>query len=321
MDESAQLLDARSLAEKYGYKDRDSITRIASKTGLKPAKKVKGKYFYDAEDFAKHLFYGIDLARSSTFEHINFINDLPRYNTFLTIHSENTIVISDAHIPFIDIPFFSDMLEFAKKEKVDTLIHGGDYFDQVAYSRFYSPVRAIAWKEEEQCGLTINEMMANLFKTVAYEMGNHDMHLAHRLRDSGCDVDATSAYAQIKNKNVKITPYKHMKLINGGRIWHIEHPAKTVVKIGSVGAHRNQNSKKATERGSAIFAHAHRAGLERSWNGEDYVFVIGMMGDPDKMYYHSEPATYAEWDQTFLWINKGVPHLIWKNEVSWWLDR
>ena len=211
------------------------------------------------------------------------------------------------------------MLNFGKKEKVDTIACGGDYYDQAAFSRFYSPVVPPSWKDEEICGLEINDILAKQFKTVAYEMGNHDMHLAHRLRESGCPIDPTSAYAQIKNKNVKITPYKHMKLINGGRIWHIEHPGKTVVKVGTVGAHRNQNSKKRDERGSAIFAHAHRAGMERSWNGEDYIFVIGMMGDPEKIYYHSEPATYAEWDQTFMWINNGVPHLIWKDEVAWWL--
>lgn len=316
----SKYLSAEELAQKHGYKKTDSITRIAKQADLTPVKQGK-KFLFDADQFEHYLFFGLDLVHSNRAKTLNYIEDLPRYNNFLTVESENTIVIADAHIPFLDLQFFQDIMQFAKKEKVDTLIHGGDYFDQNAYARFYSPVKNIPWDIEEACGLEINNIIAEQFKSVVYEMGNHDMHIAHRLQSLGKEIGATSAYKMITNKNVKITPYKHMVLLNGGEKWHVEHPQKTVIKVNTVGAHRNQCSKKISEMGSAIFAHGHTAGLTRSWNKENYIFTIGMVGDPEKIYYHSEPATYAEWDQTFIWINKGVPHLIWKDEIWWWLER
>ena len=311
---------AEELAKKHGYKKIDSIGRIAKQANLIPIKQGK-KFLYDEDQFEHYLFFGLDLAHSTRAKTLDYIEDLPRYNNFLTVQSENAIVMADAHIPYLDLPFFQDIMQFAKKENVDTLIHGGDYFDQGAFARFYSPVGNIKWEIEEAIGVEINNIMAEQFKSVVYVMGNHDMHIAHRLREGKCDISPTSAYKLITNKNVKITPYKHMVLINGGRKWHVEHPQKTVIKVNTAGAHRNQCSKKKADMGSEIFAHGHTAGLTRSWNKEDYVFTIGMVGDPEKVYYHSEPATYSEWDQSFIWINKGVPHMIWVDETWWWLER
>lgn len=307
----ADYLSAQDLAKKFEYKSPTSINRIAKRWGIKHIQKGC-TWFYNVNDF-ENAFNTLDFHHSS-----KFFDSIPVYDNFLISKCENAIVGADAHIPFLDIDFFDKILKFGEKIKAKAFYSVGDWYDQDAFSYWYKEVDRISWEKELDFSLKAVAKIQKIFPQSYFCMGSHDKRIARMLADRGKTISATFAYRELKNNNPNIQVTYHQKMIlkSGDRTYHLEHP-KTVMRLGTVTAHRRQNSMGD----SLVFAHGHKQGLEKSWNGKDYVIALGMLGDPFKIHYHTIPSGYAEWDQGFLWINHGKPTLIFKDEISWWLKK
>jgi len=307
-----EYLSAVDLAKKYHYSNENKIRDMAKRNGI--------KYIRSSEKGKLRLYNVCDIENLiATNPHIvqgKHFTEVPIYNKFLTVKSENAIVVADFHVPFIDIEFFEKILKFSKKRKVSDLLSVGDFFDQDAFSYWYKEVDRIDWEDELNSAFKAVNNIQDCFKKSYYCMGSHDKRLARMLADKGKNISATFAYRELKTAHPEIEVTYHQKMIleSGGRTYHLEHP-KTVMRVGNVSPHRRQSSLG----GSLVFAHGHKQGMERAWNGKDYIIALGMVGDPLKIHYHTIPSGYAEWDQGFLWVEDGKPTLIFKDEIDWWL--
>lgn len=106
--------------------------------------------------------------------------DNENYDPFiLPSSSKNILLMSDIHIPFHDKQALEITLDYAKKNKVDTILLNGDIVDCYAISKFITDPRKRHLKEEvKMWRMFIESLISVLPNTKIYfKEGNHEERL------------------------------------------------------------------------------------------------------------------------------------------------
>lgn len=214
-------------------------------------------------------------------------HDLPVevYDQFPQIDCEKAIIAFDPHVPYHDVELCNEMIAYAKKNRIKTLIIGGDFIDfKGLYKKEVQHTR-IDWTEELEVACKFIEDIAKHFNQIWIIMGNHDWRLV-RLLDS--NERAGRLYSLIfSNPKVKFSKYQYC-LINN---WlYVSHSGNTKTKLSKAERIINVNRK------SLLVGHSHRFAFGITDSGQEVVGEGLHLTRPDYHEYASLTlGDYSKW--------------------------
>lgn len=142
---------------------RDILRYIEGKKGNKEAGKIKNTKFYMKESRPLNPY---NLPETYQEKREPFI--LPK-------GCDNILIISDLHIPYHDIDSITLALDYAQKEKVNTIFINGDLIDNHQVSKFESDPRKRSVKQEFDATKQFLQSLRKAFPeaSIYWLKGNH----------------------------------------------------------------------------------------------------------------------------------------------------
>lgn len=112
------------------------------------------------------------------------------------LKSKRVLVMSDIHIPYHSIEAVTAVLDFAKKEKPDTILLNGDTIDFFQLSRFCKEPKKRSFAHEldafKQFFVTLNKIFPNAKKI--FKLGNHEERYNHFLWMKAGELDGVDEF-------------------------------------------------------------------------------------------------------------------------------
>ena len=196
------------------------------------------------------------------------------------IHSDKTphkivedkaLIISDLHIPYVDIETLDMALEYGYNNGVECVIVNGDLLDFGTISRFLSKPNEMRVIEQTHEAINIlNYIQKALDCKVVFHAGNHDIRIEHYLMRQapefwGVDGNRLHEILKLKQLNIDyVQEYRYMQFGNLN-IAHGHHIVKGI--FAPVNPARGAFTKTNT---STLISHVHRTSehIESDMNGK-----------------------------------------------------
>lgn len=157
------IFDEHNLKFKNVEDVRDVLRYIEGKKGNKESQKIKNTKFYMKESRPLNPY---NLPETYQEKREPFI--LPK-------GCDNILIISDLHIPYHDIDAITLALDYAQKEKVNTIFINGDLIDNHQVSKFESDPRKRSVKQEFDATKQFLQSLRKAFPeaSIYWLKGNH----------------------------------------------------------------------------------------------------------------------------------------------------
>lgn len=154
---------------------------------------------------------------------------LPKPKTYkdykpIEFKAKKVLFICDTHFPDHDIKAIKLALNFAKKEKVDTIIMGGDIIDGYQISKFDHDTTTPSFKEEIEMAEEWFSYLRQEFpdEQIIYKAGNHDLpRLTKYINNNAkalANLEALKLENLLKLKEYNIKYVEDMPLIKIGKL-------------------------------------------------------------------------------------------------------
>lgn len=303
-----EWLSAREIAKKLGI-NRGTIATNANKHNLEIRKSSYHDVQYNLSDIKRIL----TTAPPNQFnKHYLVASDTKLYNKYLKLNWDEFIACSDVHSPFVNEKIFNQMLDIGLKYKIKNFIHGGDFWDQLQFSRFDTdPTDMTRFDMDVDYTRKVVKSLLEVFTNVYFILGSHDvrfwMMMLRLNKATSFDeiwglLDTDKAKRDITSR-IHVNSYRFCFI---GDEWEVIHP-KNVVRIGGIPAVRIV----AKRNRSLIIAHGHWWGIEQDPSSKHYLIYPGCMVNGDKVAYKSLWETsHAEWKGGFVAVfDKTTPIL------------
>jgi predicted phosphodiesterase len=109
-------------------------------------------------------------------------SDESKYHPFVLRGHKRILGLFDIHAPYHSITAITAALDYAKKEKPDAVLIGGDLFDFHGLSKFIKDPRKKNFAEELNVGVELIQAIQRTIKAPIYfKLGNHDERYQHYL--------------------------------------------------------------------------------------------------------------------------------------------
>lgn len=110
----------------------------------------------------------------------------------------------DVHCPYHSIESLSVAISYLKKEKIDLLLLGGDFWDFYGLSKFLSDPKKRKTGEEIRIGIEVLKVLHKELKCkIVYKFGNHCERLQHFLWRKWGEIEQLSDLEEIKEINLE----------------------------------------------------------------------------------------------------------------------
>jgi len=219
----------------------------------------------------------------------------------ITVRANKCIVISDLHIPRVNMKAIDNACRAGKRYHITTLILGGDVFDFDSFSRF-DRVTKSDLAAEIAMAKDIFVRLRKQFKQIYVVTGNHDTRIARLLLfDIGF-----AGFMKSININAIVTNNSWLKLISGGKEFIVAHASAYSSIAGRVAnnlAHRKNTN--------ILIGHSHNANVTVTPNGKFVAIDLGMCGDPTQFTYKtSRVNAFPEWQNAYAIVINGLVRLV-----------
>jgi len=282
-----QRLPLQKIADYFGS-TADAIQKINQKYST-----IMGRYNnrFDSKKDTELLPYDGDCA-------------MEKYNKFEVI-SGDAMVIGDTHIPFHDIEMMNKMIKIAKRDKITTLIVGGDLTDQKTTSIYPNlNTERVSRKLDDEFSVMFDvlKVLTKTFKQIVLICGDHDSRILRRL-DYVMNWKSLGALCNriLKVNSVRSSDYYYGILKSGNQTWRITHPDRAT----------NRSTTKALKLAhkfdqNILQLHGHNFGMEFTVNAKYLAVSMGCMTDREHHeYVMIRDSAHSVWRKQFAKIQNG----------------
>lgn len=229
-----------------------------------------------------------------------YVAPLTQVDSPLTIESDNILIVSDWHIPFVSEKWFARVMEIQKEHDVRDIAIPGDFLDCENWSTFKDQQPKECWEEEMEYAEHYGNILSDTFDNVYYCVGNHEFRWVRALYGKGT-IKRLWKMIGIDQRNVHITENDYMVLNGDTRICHSKNYSQTELSIAK---------RLATKYHCNIAnAHGHFAGIDTDISGNFWVCDLGGLFDSTKIKYMQNTSTYPVLENGFLHVLDGRPIL------------
>lgn len=157
---------------------------------------------------------------------------MPDFTDWMDFDADKFIVLSDVESPNFDARIL-DMVGWAGQElDIDTLIYGGDLFENIRWSKWRRMYHeGISFREEVERAIKIINIHGKIFSRQKLIKGNHE-----RRFDYHCDGEYSLKDIVEKETNVEFSDYAHCYVQSGGRkimVVHQDNYSKVALSVPS----------------------------------------------------------------------------------------
>lgn len=230
-----------------------------------------------------------------------------RYSVMLdspiVLQDTAVMVTADWHIPLYSPELVNLMLHDAKKQKINTLIIAGDFFNFDALSTYFPKQDSAKLTFEYEEGLAVMSCLLAHFKDIVYLWGNHDFRLCKALGHAMHFSDAMRlVFGALGEKLVDKIRFSNLDHVwcnynNNKDRFRICHPnSYNRVPLSSA---RTLCTKYNSH---SITAHSHHCAVGFSTDGLLIAAELGGLFDVSKTEYLQRSSTNPVWQQGYGWI-------------------
>jgi len=238
------------------------------------------------------------------------------YTDIMDFEYEDSIVISDVHLPFYNHELANKMLALAKRHGIQRLRIAGDLFDFKGLSRFKSLNNISAYDTEYELdiGAAFLNKCGEQFTTIDIISGNHDIRSETKLEKKlPFKTMFRMVLQQVADEgiNINISNYP-MMFVRGDEYEDtlICHPENYSRIRGNIP--RDLCTKYMM---NVISAHSHHALVTTHISGKYFVAESGCLADPNKQEYLAyQMSTHPMWVPGFIMIKNERPYVIFEDE-------
>jgi uncharacterized protein Usg len=179
------------------FKDIDAVRfalrYIEGKAGARAAKHAKNTEFY--KDTPRPLNpYKLPVSDESDFE--PYVITGTQY--------QRVGLMFDVHCPYHSVQAVTVALSYLKKQRIDLLILGGDFWDFYGLSRFLKDPRKRKFGDEIAVGIELlRAIQKALGCKIIYKLGNHCERLQHYLWQKVAEIDQLADLEEIQDLNLE----------------------------------------------------------------------------------------------------------------------
>lgn len=295
------------LKKKYGYKDSSAVRKFIRDRGIAHNHDGhKGAMLVDEEEFSKSI-----LDRQPN-QHISFPDFALKDWTDHWELSGDWLITADWHLPFYNRELAEKIIPLCKKHGITKHLIVGDFFDELAFSKFVDYER-LTWAEEKGYAREVGEILFAEFNETRFLMGNHDNRLFKLMMGKG---DPMTVWEEVflKAANDKwVSLYNHCFLTSGGRRWFITHPDS-----GGITPAWLKRRKEKYPDCSIMGAHSHKY-MNIQDGSADYRLVAlpGMQDNLKIGWKQRRDDTDYLWSMGFAIIRDGIHHVFDTNWTDW----
>lgn len=219
-----------------------------------------------------------------------------------------TLVIGDAHFPFVSESTLEFIYKFAQKNKPKRIVQVGDLYDMYAHSKFPRSQNIYTPDQEEDLGREGAEKMWKTLKSIVPDaecvqlLGNHDVRPVKRTME----LNPVSERA-VKYWLEKVMTFEGVKTIQDPRQEYIVEGIEFIHGYKSkIGDHRDYALM------NAVCGHIHRGGVMfRRIRGQTlWELNAGFIGDPDSKVFGYTPQKIKDYTLGLGWIDEYGPRFI-----------
>lgn len=178
------------------------------------------------------------------------------------------LMIADVHGRFYNRNALEIAINYAIKERCDSVIIDGDFLDQYQYSRFDKNPSVSAIFEEQEWGQDVLELLQKTFGYVVYKAGNHCIRREKTIEKLSASMPELMEYSKLSNylfydgcavnfvEDYRFVKYGKLNIIHGHEIYggsgiHVAHNRfmKTLDNTLSAHSHKAQSIIKSNING------------------------------------------------------------------------
>lgn len=240
------------------------------------------------------------------------------YTDYITLETDDAIIISDLEIPDADPVMLKLAFMTAVRFGIKTLIINGDFIatDQQGLTDWVS-----VWKEtcevtyENALGMGVRliDAFATHFDRIIICQGNHDDRISRKTHGE------VYLGMLLKGTEAEYTRYNYIWLKTRRGYMYVCHPQN--FSSNSVGLGQKIYNTMVAPDGTkphVILGHTHIAGLGKSPDNQRQIVALGTMRDPLRTRYKSTTSnTHWEWEQAFCMVRRGYITMLSRNDTDW----
>lgn len=251
--------------------------------------------------------------------------DLPPIMDRLEVPYEDTLLLSDVHLPYHDEQVLAEALTFAKAAKLRLCVLNGDILDLHWASDYVNLTSEDVGESFNQLGQFYVTLLDAGITKILHNFGNHEDRIMRKTGGKlalwsliAMSIDTLESRQRLRvRKTVSATNRHYVRLQEcpDGKDWVIGHPRryrKKRLSLSSEIAQGRMLSHVAT-------GHQHHYGITISENGQFFAVDLPCTQDPERVEYLSvgiDPASSPV--RGFGWLFDGVPGLWWSEATPEW---
>ena len=224
----------------------------------------------------------------------------------LRVTEDRVLVLADAHIPYHDPKVLAQVLDFARRQRVEAIVWLGDLMDLPTYSSWGTDDLTTLYKRELGIVAGVIEVAGEIVKKQYWSLGNHEARIMRRNGfQFGMEQLALMAGLDELMRDERLVVSDNPTLDYGDN-WMLTHPAsyggQPLVVPGRV-ADRYQKH--------VVSAHAHHWAQGKSPSGRFTVVESGGLFHAEYIKYVQHRITdHRAWVQGYVFLADGEAFLI-----------
>jgi predicted phosphodiesterase len=239
------------------------------------------------------------------------ISEAPVYNSYPKLNLDKFLVISDIEFPEHDAEILAFVVDIARRFGIKDLIVNGDFIALDSFSRWArESAYRIAFKQELNPMVESLKILLKTFDHITWVTGNHERRLAYRV-----DGEITIKDFLTGLSNCEFSEYAFCEVTSKGReyfVCHQDNYSKIPLSV--------PREMAAIKHKNIICAHSHHLAQSYDRSGKYFILEGGSGRDPQRTRYKATRANlFPQWVLGFVMVYDGVPFLIDKNNIDFWL--
>ena len=229
-------------------------------------------------------------------------SDESTYEPYILKGHKRLVALFDIHCPYHSISALTAALDYAKKEKPDGIILGGDVFDFHGLSRFLKDPRKKDFATELSIGCQVIEVIQKTFNCQIYfKFGNHDERYQHYLWQKLGELNGVEDF-ELENlikkrvSGVKFITDKRIIKANDLNIIHGHEFASSIISPVNIARGLYLRAK-----ANSICGHHHRSSEHTEQNIEGKIVTTWSVGCLSEL--HPQYMPINSWNHGFCMVD------------------
>ena len=229
-------------------------------------------------------------------------SDESSFEPFVIKSHKRLLCLFDIHAPYHSISAITATLDFAKKDKPDGIIIGGDFFDFHGLSKYMKDPRKKNFKEELEVGVELMKVIQKVIDVPIYfKMGNHDERYQHYLWQKlgelhGVEDFEIETILTKRLSNIKFINDKRIIKANDLNIVHGHEFASSIISPVNIARGLYLRAKANT-----ICGHHHRSSEHTEQNIEGKIITTWSVGCLSELHPNYMPIN--SWNHGFCMVD------------------